>query len=115
MKAIVAHHEISGPAHSLEAIRAARIEDAATKTLGTLIGQLFGSYVVTDGNGGEERDDELPQDVLEGTRRSRFAPPIARRSNKPGTPPAAPAIVPDAQAPTGGAADGAAGDEGAGA
>ncbi len=36
-------------------------------------------------------------------------------SNKPGTPPAAPAIVPDAQAPTGGAADGAAGDEGAGA
>jgi len=64
MKAIVAHHEISGPAHSLEAIRAARIEDAATKTLGTLIGQLFGSYVVTDGNGGEERDDDLPGDVI---------------------------------------------------
>ena len=64
MKAIVAHHEISGPAHSLEAIRAARIEDAATKTLGTLVGQLFGSYVVTDGNGGEERDDDLPGDVI---------------------------------------------------
>ncbi|WP_435750043.1 OST-HTH/LOTUS domain-containing protein [Thauera sp. AutoDN2] len=64
MKAIVAHHEISGPAHSLESIRAARIEDAATKTLGTLVGQLFGSYVVTDGNGGEERDDDLPGDVV---------------------------------------------------
>ena len=62
-----------------------------------------------------EKFGELPQDVLEGARRSRFAPPIARRSNKPGTPPAAPAIVPDAQAPTGGAADGAAGDEGVGA
>lgn len=62
-----------------------------------------------------EKFGELPQDVLEGTRRSRFAPPIARRSNKPGTPPAAPAIVPDAQAPKGGAVDGAAGDEGAGA
>ncbi len=47
-----------------KAIRAARIEDAATKTLGTLIGQLFGSYVVTDGNGGEERDDDLPGDVI---------------------------------------------------
>ena len=62
-----------------------------------------------------EKFGELPQDVLEGTRRSRFAPPIARRTNKPGTPPAAPAIVPDAQASTGGAADGAAGDEGVGA
>ena len=31
-----------------------------------------------------EKFGELPQDVLEGTRRSRFAPPIARRSGKPG-------------------------------
>jgi hypothetical protein len=48
IKAIVAHHEIAGPAHSLESIRAARIADAASKTLGTLVGQLIGSYVVTD-------------------------------------------------------------------
>ncbi|HEJ1143815.1 TPA: TIGR03761 family integrating conjugative element protein [Pseudomonas aeruginosa] len=33
-----------------------------------------------------EKFGELPQDVLEGTRRSRFAPPIARRTGKPGTP-----------------------------
>ena len=48
MKAIVAHHDLSGPAAALEAIRAARMQDVATKTLGTLVGQLFGSYVVTD-------------------------------------------------------------------
>ena len=62
-----------------------------------------------------EKFGELSQDVLEGTRRSRFAPPIARRTTKPGTPPAAPAIEPDAPAHTDGTADGAAGDEGAGA
>ncbi|ELF6204805.1 TPA: OST-HTH/LOTUS domain-containing protein [Pseudomonas putida] len=56
MKAIVAHHDLSGPASALEAIRAARVEDAATKTLGTLVGQLFGSYVVTDLVAEEELD-----------------------------------------------------------
>lgn len=49
MKAIVAHHNISGPAHALEEIRAARVEDTFTKTLGTLVGRLFGSFVVTEG------------------------------------------------------------------
>jgi hypothetical protein len=47
MKAIVAYHNLSGPAHALEKIRAARIDDASTKTLGTLGGQLSGSCVVT--------------------------------------------------------------------
>ncbi|MBS0450055.1 MAG: OST-HTH/LOTUS domain-containing protein [Proteobacteria bacterium] len=64
MKAIVAHHELSGPAHSLEAIRLARIEDAATKTLGALVGQLLGSYVVIDGAGDEGRDADPPGDVV---------------------------------------------------
>lgn len=64
MKAIVAHHDISGPAHSLEAIRAARIEDTATKTLGTLVGQLFGSYVVTKDDDAGEHDPDLPDDVI---------------------------------------------------
>lgn len=48
IKAIVAHHDIAGPAHALESIRAERIADAATKTLGTLVGYFVGSYVVTD-------------------------------------------------------------------
>ena len=57
MKAVVAHHEISGPADALEKIRAARIDDASTKTLGTLVGQLFGSCVVTEGaDTGSARD-----------------------------------------------------------
>ncbi len=48
IKAIVAHHEISGPPHALEAIRAARVNETARKTLGTLVGDLLGSYVVTN-------------------------------------------------------------------
>lgn len=47
IKAIVAHHEISGSLHALEAIRAARMTETARKTLGTLVGDLLGSYVVT--------------------------------------------------------------------
>ncbi len=48
IKAIVAHHEIAGPAHALESIRAARVANTASKTLGALVGNLLGSYVVTD-------------------------------------------------------------------
>lgn len=56
IKALVAHHEIAGPAHSLETIRAERIADAAGKTLGTLVGQLLGSYVVS---GEADTSDEI--------------------------------------------------------
>lgn len=41
LKAIVAHHDLSGPAHALEKIRAARIDAASTKTLGILVGQFL--------------------------------------------------------------------------
>ena len=64
LKAIVAHHELAGPAHSLEGIRDARIQDAATKTLGTLIGKLLDSYVVTDGAGRELLGDNTADDVI---------------------------------------------------
>ncbi len=50
IKSIMAHHEISGPAHALETVRAERVADTARKTLGTLVGDLLGSYVVTDEN-----------------------------------------------------------------
>jgi hypothetical protein len=49
MKAIVADSDLSGPAHALEEIRASRVEDTFTKTLGTLVGRLFGSFIVTEG------------------------------------------------------------------
>lgn len=48
IKAIVAHHEISGPPHAFEAVRAARVADTSRKTLGALVGDLLGSYVVTE-------------------------------------------------------------------
>lgn len=56
IKVLVAHHEIAGPAHALETIRAERIADAAGKTLGTLVGQLLGSYVVS---GEADTSDEI--------------------------------------------------------
>jgi hypothetical protein len=50
IKAIVAHHEISGTADAdaLEADRAARVAANGCKTLGKLVGDLLGSYVVTN-------------------------------------------------------------------
>lgn len=64
LKAIVAHHELAGPAHSIEGIRDARVQDAATKTLGTLVGKLLDSYVVVDGVEREVLGDDTPADVI---------------------------------------------------
>lgn len=57
LKSIAANYEISGPAQELESIRAARIAGTASNTLGTLINQLLGSYVVTEGD--DYSDDTL--------------------------------------------------------
>ena len=43
---MVAHHRCSGSIHALESAQAAQIEGTARKTLGTLVGDLLGSYVV---------------------------------------------------------------------
>ena len=64
LKAIVAHHELAGPAHSIQGIRDARVQDAATKTLGTLIGQLMDSYVVVEGPERKILGDGTPTDVI---------------------------------------------------
>ena len=48
IKAMVAHHKLSGSFHDLERARAVQIDDTARKTLGTLVGDLLGSYVVAD-------------------------------------------------------------------
>ncbi|WP_412553495.1 OST-HTH/LOTUS domain-containing protein [Shimia sp. MIT1388] len=48
IKAMVAHHKVSGPFHDLERARAAQIDETARMTLGTLVGDLLGSYVVAD-------------------------------------------------------------------
>tara|TARA_R110002049_G_scaffold242174_3_gene416006 strand:- start:3271 stop:4140 length:870 start_codon:yes stop_codon:yes gene_type:complete len=46
IKAIVAHQRLSGPSDALGEVRAAQIDGTARKTLGTLVGDLLGSYVV---------------------------------------------------------------------
>lgn len=48
IKALVAHHEIDGPVDALESSRAKRIANVAGKTLGNLVGQLLGSYLVSE-------------------------------------------------------------------
>lgn len=65
IKAVVAHHEISGPVHALASIQAARVADAATKTLGTLVGHFLGSYVVTNETDRSfEASTNPPSDVI---------------------------------------------------
>lgn len=49
LKAVVAFQDISGPVHSLEQIRDARVAETSDKTLGILIGRLFSSYVIREG------------------------------------------------------------------
>lgn len=58
MKTLLAHHELVGPVHTLEAQREARAEKLADKTLGTLVKALFDTYAVPNGF---ERD-MLPED-----------------------------------------------------
>lgn len=48
IKSIVAHQDISGPVHTLEAVRDKRITDTSRKTLGILVGELLGSGVVAE-------------------------------------------------------------------
>lgn len=64
IKAIVADHKVSGPAHSIEQVRAARAEETARKTLGSLVGELLGSYVVpNDESAHQDTSSSLPEDV----------------------------------------------------
>ncbi len=44
IKTIVANQEFSGAVHDLEAVRAARVDGAARKTLGALVGEFLGSF-----------------------------------------------------------------------
>lgn len=46
LKAIMAHCEIAGPVRALETAREARIAETGRKTLGQLVGELLGSFVL---------------------------------------------------------------------
>lgn len=63
MKAIVAHHEITATGMPLASNQEQRIADTASKTLGTLVGTLLGSYVTT-GETDEASEPEARDDVI---------------------------------------------------
>lgn len=65
MKTLLAHHELVGPADTLEAQRAANLEKVSDKTLGTLVKSLFESYAVPDGFERELLpEDKVPTDRI---------------------------------------------------
>lgn len=51
IKAMVAHHGVSAPILEVERVRASQINSTARKTLGTLVGDLLGTYAIADKNG----------------------------------------------------------------
>lgn len=63
MKAIVAHHEISATGMPLASNQDRRIADAASKTLGTLVGTLLGSYV-TNGEMDDASEPDASDDII---------------------------------------------------
>ena len=64
IKAMVADHKLSGQTDALEKIRLAQIDATAGKTLGTLVGDLIGSYVVAhEINPLEETTTNSPENV----------------------------------------------------
>jgi hypothetical protein len=64
IKAMVAHHRLSGPFHDLEQARAKQVDGTARKTLGTLVGDLLGSYVVAgEVDPFEETTSNSPENV----------------------------------------------------
>ena len=61
MKAILAQHKMSGAVASIDEARAARSADVDRKTLGTLVGELIGSFIVAEGKqGGLLASDDAP-------------------------------------------------------
>lgn len=73
LKALVADHEISGPARGLLDIQAARMEALSKKTLGHVVGVLTESVLTRQStSSGTVADDETPSDVSEIQFRARF-------------------------------------------
>lgn len=55
IKALVAHHAFSGRVDEFERDQTRQLERTARKTLGTLVGELLGSYVVREGTDPAEK------------------------------------------------------------
>ncbi|AKS47033.1 OST-HTH/LOTUS domain-containing protein [Octadecabacter temperatus] len=64
IKAMLAEHKLSGPMDALEQARSAQFDRTATKTLGTVVGELLGSYVVAGENSSnDEAKTNSPENV----------------------------------------------------
>lgn len=64
IKAMVVDHKLSGPMNALEEARSAQIDGKALKTLGTLVGELLGSYFAAGEIGpNEETETNSPENV----------------------------------------------------
>lgn len=63
IKAVLAHHELAGPAHLLEKIRDKRVQDWKSTTLGLLTGKLLDSFVVQDGVERKLLADDIANDM----------------------------------------------------
>jgi hypothetical protein len=48
MKAVLAHHELSGPTDRLEAICDMRVDEVSRQTLGQLVGSLTNSFLAVE-------------------------------------------------------------------
>jgi hypothetical protein len=59
----MAHYEVSGPVDALDAIKSERIADTARQTLGTLVGDLLGSFITNETDTFGDETDCLPEDV----------------------------------------------------
>lgn len=62
LKAVVAFQEISGTTQTLSHAIDARRAEASDKTLGTLIGRLFGGYIVPDGDEPSSEPEDPAED-----------------------------------------------------
>lgn len=70
MKALIADHAVSGAAVDLQTIRDRRVQDTARKTLGQLIGELLGSYLIA---GEPDSAEDLVTDAPEVSFRMRLS------------------------------------------
>ena len=78
LKALVADHDISGPASTLMDIRAARVEALSKKTLGHLVGELTGNILKPDSPDSDKAAaDDVPSDIVEPHLRLQFTTVLA--------------------------------------
>lgn len=80
LKVLLAHHELAGPAETLEAQQTVRAQKLSNQTLGQLAGLLFESFVVPEGFERELLpEDKIPTDRISFVHSARMPQPIERR------------------------------------